>query len=172
MARDLNKWLMLKTKAELQRLLRQVGTEANVKLEYLKSSGLWERLPLPTRNLLNTWTCTNKGKFFVAPRGRKKKELVLYIRQAMAFNALDTSRYKEDEEIPEEFESLADKFQAWYDPSEFWQPFWNNWHKSAGAEETMTAETIYYQRAIELLAECETWEEWYRMLNEQAGVWL
>ena len=172
MARDLNKWLMRKTKAELQRLLRQAGTQANIKLDYLKSSGLWERLPLPTRNLVNTWTRPNRGKFFVAPRGRKKKELVLYIRQAMAFNDLDTSRYKNDDGITDDFDDLADKFNAWYDPSEFWQPFWNHWHTSANAEQTMTAKMIYYNKAKELLAECETQDEWYRMLNEQAGVWL
>lgn len=163
---------MRKTKAELQRLLRQAGTQANIKLDYLKSSGLWERLPLPTRNLVNTWTRPNRGKFFVAPRGRKKKELVLYIRQAMAFNDLDTSRYKNDDGITDDFDDLADKFNAWYDPSEFWQPFWNHWHTSANAEQTMTAKMIYYNKAKELLAECETQDEWYRMLNEQAGVWL
>lgn len=172
MARDLNKWLMRKTKAELQRLLRQAGTQANIKLDYLKSSGLWERLPLPTRNLVNTWTRPNKGKFFVAPRGRKKKELVTYIRQAMAFNDLDISRYEEDDEIPEEFESLADKFQAWYDPSEFWQIFWNSWSGRAGDVETKAAQNVYWQNAKQLLAECATRDKWYSKLNESTGVWL
>lgn len=171
MARDLNKWLMRRTKAELQRLLRQTGQQANIKLDYLKSSGLWERLPLATRNLINTWTRPNRGKFFVAPRGRTKKELVLYIRQAMAFIDLDTDRYKEDEEIPEDFESLADKWQAWYDPSEFWQPFWNVWtdrDKSA----TSQAMKNYINYAKELLAECTTRDEWYSRLNASAGVWI
>ena len=168
--RDLEKWLMRKTKAELRKILRKTGKEANIKLDDWKRRDVLGRLPIPTQNVINSWLRQNRGRFFVAPRGRKKKELVLYIRQAMAFLNLNEPAEQDEteKELTKIIKTLGDKWREWYDPSKFWQIYWD----SIGAgQDTPAKREAYFQEAKRLLNECETAEEWYSKL-EKSGVWL
>lgn len=118
------KKLMRLNKAELRKLLRSAGKEANVKLREWKSNGTWNKLPMVYRSAVSQWVRDNKGNFYQSPRQKvTKKELVQYLRHALAF--LDKpAPSADDPEIDDETAKAADKFSQFYDPSTFWRIYW------------------------------------------------
>lgn len=153
------KRLMRLNKSELKKLLRQTGKAANEKLFEYQSSGKWNRLPIETRNLVNTWLHNKKHgkKFYVAPRIKlTKKQLAMMIIQQKAW--LEIKAPYDDESIDDDTAAAADSFTQFYDPSEFWGVYYAQYSHSM-------SKSAYWDFAHELAKRAKDAEEFYNLLR-------
>ena len=124
--------LMTWDEKDLKKHLRKVGKQANLKLRDWYESDVWEKLPIEERKKIESWTKPNKGKYYVAPRNKTKRQLGMYI--AHAERMLE---YGENGEtpVPNWLADMSDAFQKYYDPSDFWGVYYTEWASSKVSEE-------------------------------------
>lgn len=154
------KRLLRLNKSELKKLLRQTGKAANEKLLEYQASGKWNRLPIETRNLVNTWLNNKKHgkKFYVAPRIKlTKMQIAMMIIQEKAWLEIKAPD-EDDESIDDETAAAADSFTQFYDPSEFWGIYYAQYSGDM-------SKTAYWDFAHELAKRAADAEDFYNLLR-------
>lgn len=183
----MHKQLLRKNKAELMKLLKESGKQANQYLQQLKKSGEWEYMPIQTRQVAKNWM--NKGWFPKTAKTKTTKEqltwMIIHNRAFLEFEPLQHKLEEEAEnenenefdddgrknwqkmngKIPDKLIDVADNFMRWYDPSEFWSTYYTRYRDKM-------SESDYWEYGIKLASECEKREEFYTKLRTGGSDWL